>query len=110
MRTSENPDWKLSEKGCGRRSEREFSQYTEDEPAARAPSWVVRCRAATLACMRRTYLTDLSEAEWTCLEAYLPSPGANGRRVHSPREVLNAIFYVVRSGCAWRLLPHDFLP
>jgi putative transposase len=61
--------------------------------------------------MRRPYLTDLSDAEWACLEAHLPSPEANGRpRIHSPREILNAIFYVVRSGCAWRLLPHDFPP
>jgi putative transposase len=61
--------------------------------------------------MRRPYLTDLTDAEWTCLEAHFPSPRANGRpRLHSPREILNAIFYVVRSGCAWRLLPHDFPP
>jgi putative transposase len=30
--------------------------------------------------------------------------------VHSPREILNAIYYIVRSGCAWRLLPHEFPP
>jgi putative transposase len=61
--------------------------------------------------MRRPYLTDLSDAEWAYLEAHLPSPRANGRpRIHSPREILNAIFYVVRSGCAWRFLPHDFPP
>jgi putative transposase len=30
--------------------------------------------------------------------------------VHTPREILDAIFYIVRSGCAWRLLPHDFPP
>jgi putative transposase len=62
--------------------------------------------------MRRPYLTDLSDAPWPCLEAHIPSPRANGRPPdHSPREVLNAIFfYVVRSGCARRLLPHDFPP
>src|ERR671917_243547 len=61
--------------------------------------------------MRRPYPTDLSDAEWFCMEPYLPTPKAPGRpRVHSLREILNAIFYIVRSGCAWRLLPHDFPP
>jgi putative transposase len=61
--------------------------------------------------MRRAYLTDLSDTEWTCLKDHLPTPKAPGRpRVHPLREILNAIFYVVRSGCPWRLLPHDFPP
>ena len=59
--------------------------------------------------MRRAYQSDLSDAQWSCLESYLPAPKANGRpRIYPLREILNAIFYVVRSGCAWRLLPHDF--
>ncbi len=61
--------------------------------------------------MRRAYLTDLTDAEWECIEGLLPTPENEGRpRLHSLREILNAIFYVVRSGCAWRLLPHDFPP
>src|SRR5215207_7466080 len=61
--------------------------------------------------MRRTYPTDLSDAEWTYLKAYLPATKTCGRpRMHHPREILNAIFYVVRGGCAWWLLPHDFPP
>jgi putative transposase len=61
--------------------------------------------------MRKTYLTDLTDAEWECIEGLLPTPENEGRpRLHSLREILNAIFYVVRSGCAWRLLPHDFPP
>ncbi len=61
--------------------------------------------------MRRPYLTDISDAEWTHLKDHLPTPKAPGRpRVHTLREILNAIFYIVRSGCAWRLLPHDFPP
>ena len=59
--------------------------------------------------MRRAYQSDLSDAQWSCLESYLPAPKANGRpRIYPLREILNAIFYVVRSGCAWRLLPHNF--
>jgi len=61
--------------------------------------------------MRRTYPTDLSDAAWTYLKAYLPATKTCGRpRMHHPREILNAIFYIVRGGCAWRLLPHDFPP
>jgi putative transposase len=59
--------------------------------------------------MRRAYQSDLSDAEWSCLEAHLPAPEATGRpRLHSLREILDAVLYVLKSGCAWRLLPHDF--
>ena len=61
--------------------------------------------------MRKTYPTDLSDAEWECIEPHLPTPKADGRpRIHPLREILDAIFYIVRSGCAWRLLPHEFPP
>ena len=61
--------------------------------------------------MRKAYQTDLSDAEWFFLEPLLPLPNATGRpKTHSTREILNAVFYIVRGGCAWRLLPHDFPP
>jgi putative transposase len=61
--------------------------------------------------MRTAYQSDLSDAEWSCLEPHLPAPKAYGRpRLHSPREILDAILYILKSGCAWRLLPHDFPP
>lgn len=61
--------------------------------------------------MRRAYQTDLSDAEWKVIEPHLPTPQSEGRpRVHPLREILDAVFYIVRSGCAWRLLPHDFPP
>ncbi len=61
--------------------------------------------------MRKPYPTDLSDAEWTRLQAYLPNLKAEGRpRTHPLRDVLDAIFYVLKSGCQWRLLPHDFPP
>jgi putative transposase len=61
--------------------------------------------------MRKAYQSDLSDEEWSFLEPHLPIPIATGRpKMHSAREILNAIFYVVRGGCAWRLLPHDFPP
>ena len=61
--------------------------------------------------MRTAYQTDLSDAEWSCLEPHLPAPKATGRpKMHTTREILNAIFYILRGGCAWRLLPNDFPP
>ncbi len=61
--------------------------------------------------MRKAYQTDLSDAEWSYIEPHVPTPKAPGRpRLHPLREILDAIFYVVRSGCPWRLLPHDFPP
>jgi putative transposase len=60
---------------------------------------------------RRPYSTDLSDEEWEILRPLVPEARPGGRpRAHQTRELLNAIFYVLRGGCAWRLLPHDFLP
>jgi putative transposase len=59
----------------------------------------------------KIYPTDLSDAEWSLLEPHLPAPKRRGRpRVHSPREILDAVFYVLKSGCQWRMLPRDFPP
>ena len=58
---------------------------------------------------RQPYPTDLSDAEWHRLAPLVPRPKAGGRPPkYARREIVNAILYVVRSGCAWRLLPHDF--
>jgi putative transposase len=60
---------------------------------------------------RQSYPTDLSDQEWQILEPLVSEAKPGGRpRVHHTRELLDAIFYVVRGGCAWRLLPHDFPP
>lgn len=70
---------------------------------------VLRGYFATLAGMRKPYPTDLSDDEWNYIEPHMPAPQGHGRpRIHSPHEILNAIFYVLKSGCQWRLLPHDF--
>jgi putative transposase len=61
--------------------------------------------------MKRSYSTDLTDAQWACLEFHIPAPNKRGRpKTHTTREILNAIFYVLKSGCAWRLLPRDFPP
>jgi len=62
--------------------------------------------------MRKTYPTDLTDSEWELVKPFILSKwvkGKNGREPHvDKREVVNAIFYVLRTGCAWRMLPHDF--
>ena len=67
---------------------------------------------ATLRTMEsRRYPTDLSDDEWRCIRPHLPEPTGQGRpRVHGLRAILDAVFYVLKSGCPWRLLPRDFPP
>ncbi len=60
---------------------------------------------------RPLYETDLTDAQWAILEPLLPPPPGGGRPRTTPmREVLNAILYKLRAGCAWKSLPHDFPP
>ena len=57
------------------------------------------------------YGSDLTDAEWAIIAPFMPPPARTGRpRLWTMREIMNAIFYVLRSGCAWRLLPKDFPP
>ncbi len=59
----------------------------------------------------RRHPTDLSDAEWAALEPLLPPPAPRGRPLKWPRRLMaEAIFYLVRSGCAWRMLPRRFPP
>ncbi len=62
--------------------------------------------------MRKTYATDLSDIEWACLRDRLSElPRTVRMRAHALRDVFDAIFfYVLRSGCPWRMLPGDFPP
>jgi putative transposase len=59
----------------------------------------------------KRYPTDLSDAEWLCIRPHLPEPTREGRpRLHGLRPILDAVFYVLKSGCPWRWLPKDFPP
>jgi putative transposase len=59
----------------------------------------------------RRYPTDLSDDEWRCIGPHLPKPTGQGRpRLHGLRAILNAVFYVLKSGCPWRMLPRDLPP
>jgi transposase len=59
----------------------------------------------------RGYPSDLTDEQWAVIEALVPPVQSGGRpEKHPKRAVVNAIFYVVRTGCSWRQLPHDFPP
>ena len=59
----------------------------------------------------KRYPTDLSDKEWLCIQPHLPSPTRQGRpRLHGLRTILNAVFYVLKSRCPWRMLPREFPP
>src|SRR5215472_12785064 len=61
--------------------------------------------------MSTTYPSDLSDGEWKCVQRYLPPLSRRGRpRTHPLRRILDAIFYVLRTGCPWRYLPCNFPP
>jgi putative transposase len=60
--------------------------------------------------IRKSYSTDLTDEEWALIQPFIPADKVRGRkRTVDLREILNAIFYIIRAGCQWRMLPHDFL-
>jgi putative transposase len=60
---------------------------------------------------RKPYPTDLSNEQWKLIERLLPPARPGGRpRKTDLREVFNALLYLNRTGCPWRLLPHEFPP
>ena len=60
---------------------------------------------------RESYPTDLTDKQWELAEPLIPpaKPGGRPRSVNM-REILNAIFYYLKSGCQWRMLPHELPP
>ena len=60
---------------------------------------------------RKTYKSDLTDKEWQIIKPLIPPPKPGGHpRTVDMREVVNAIFYLLRTGCSWEMLPHDFPP
>jgi len=58
---------------------------------------------------RKAYPTDLTDKQWRHIEPLIPAAKRGGRpRTTDMREMLNGVIYVVKSGCDWRMLPHDF--
>jgi transposase len=60
--------------------------------------------------MRKPYPSDLTDDQWAIIEPLIPVPTVGRPRTNDMREVLNAIFYLNRSGCQWDMLPHDLPP
>ena len=56
----------------------------------------------------RKYPSDLTDEQWQILKRLIPARARRGRPPVDRRQVINAILYVVRSGCQWRMLPGDF--
>jgi len=65
---------------------------------------------AKYAVIRDRYSSDRSEAEFALIAPLLPAPKKRGRKPTDAQHILNAIFYMIRCGCPWRLLPKDFPP
>lgn len=60
---------------------------------------------------RKAYTSDLTDQQWTVLELLLPPPKPGGRpRTVDLREIVNALLYVLHTGCPWRSIPHDLPP
>ena len=58
---------------------------------------------------KQKYSTDMTDRQWEILKPLMPKPKKGGRpRKVDIREVINAIFYITKTGCQWRLLPNDF--
>jgi putative transposase len=73
--------------------------------------WTKEHRARQAVFERRRYPTDLTDAEWARIRPLLPEPARRGRKPSVDlREILNAIRYLARAGCGWRMLPKDFPP
>jgi transposase len=80
---------------------------TSEDPAARPGKRRRRPRSQPA----KRYPTDLTDAQWSLIEPLLPAPASGGRpEKHPRREIVNAILYLDRAGCAWRLLPKCFPP
>lgn len=60
--------------------------------------------------LRKRYPSNLSDAAWRYLKPHLPTPAVGRPRKVSLRQVINAILYVLTTGCHWRALPREFPP
>ena len=59
----------------------------------------------------KLYKTDLTNEEWKIIEPLIPEAKAGGRpREVNPRKIINGIFYRLRTGCSWAMLPKDYDP
>lgn len=72
---------------------------------------VRRARGRVRTRVHHAYRTDLTQTEWECLAPLLPPPADRGRPRKWPmRAIVDGIFYVLRTGCPWRMLPREYPP
>ena len=66
-------------------------------------------KAKTITQDREPYQTDVTDIQWKTIAPLIPEAKEGGRpREVDIREIVNAVFYILKAGCEWRLLPHDF--
>ena len=58
--------------------------------------------------LKKRYPSDLKDKEWEILSKYIPKQKECPALKYELREIINGIFYVLRSGCSWRMIPHDY--
>ena len=56
------------------------------------------------------YPSDVTDTQWAEMRALLAAPRGGRPRIYELRDIVDAILYVQRTGCPWRLLPHDLPP
>lgn len=56
------------------------------------------------------YPSDLTDAQWDIIKPHFDTKNYGKSRKHSQRDCVNAIFYIIKTGCQWRFLPKDFPP
>lgn len=56
------------------------------------------------------YPSNMNDKEWQCIKNHFTYGKYGNRSRYDKRDLVNAVFYVVKSGCQWRMLPHDFPP
>lgn len=75
-----------------------------------SPSGDISAAAAVEAMKNAVFDTDLNDEQWNALEPLLPKPNKMGRPRTCLRRVINALLYLAKTGCQWKLIPKDFPP
>jgi len=57
-----------------------------------------------------TYSSDLTENQWELIQQYFDTGNYGKRRTHDKKCLVNAVLYIIKTGCQWRLLPKDYPP
>jgi len=61
--------------------------------------------------MKKLYPSDLTDFEWEVIKELIPKPKkGGGKRIVNIRQVINGCFYITKTGCQWRMLPHEYPP